>query len=103
MRTKWILNAGGAGAWGTSTNGNRSCTLLPEVPVQPAEHRLVPQLAVERFQHPVSFILEHQRFGSHAVPAQRGEELQPLIDRHAEVQLVGDHERRRLDGLREEM
>src|SRR5260221_6095357 len=83
----------GSSCW----NGNRSCTLLPEILGDPAEDRLVPQLAVQGLEHPVPFVLEDERLARHAPEPERREELEALIDGHTEIELVGDHQRGRLE------
>jgi hypothetical protein len=57
----------------------------------------VPALAVQGLQDEVTLVREDERLGRHPLPAQRGEELQTLIDGHAEVPLVRDDERGRRD------
>jgi hypothetical protein len=48
----------------------------------------MPALAVERRENPMTLVGEDQRFRRHTIPAKRGEKLQTLVDRHAEVLLV---------------
>ena len=56
--------------------------------------------AVHGSEHPVSFVLKHESFGLNAVAAKRSEQLQALIDGHAEILLIRDHESRRFDLVR---
>src|SRR5215470_9878960 len=74
-----------------------------QVLLHPPEHGLVPALAVKRAEDPVSFIRENQSFGRDSIPPQRGEQLKTLIDRHAKILLVRDHESGRLDIRSSEM
>jgi hypothetical protein len=69
----------------------------------PREHLVQPALAVQSLPDEVPFVREHERPARHTVPAQHGKELQSLIHRDAVVELVGDHQRRRLDVLGEQM
>src|SRR5262249_54071982 len=65
-------------------------TLFPprlHVLLQPREHLLVPVLAVLRLQHPVPLVGEVDHPARHAQPLQRREQLVPLPDRAAEVQV----------------
>src|SRR5664279_4050272 len=71
--------------------------LFLQILLHPGENRLVPPLAVERLEDPVSLVRKDERLGRHAPATQRREELKPLIDGHAEVLLVRDDERGCLD------
>src|SRR6187551_3556832 len=89
IRTKRIVSSG-------SSKGSPGCTSVREVLLQPAEDLFMPQLAVERLQHPVPLVLEDESFARHAAAAERGEQLQSLVHGDAEIQLIGDDHRRRL-------
>lgn len=58
---------------------------------QPRKHRRGPQLAVLRLQHPVPLVGKIKPPRRHAFPLQRRKQTQPLVQRHAEIQLVVDH------------
>src|SRR5262249_6753500 len=57
----------------------------------------VPELAVLRLEDPVSLIREVDEPRRHALALQRGEQLVPLADRHAEIEVVLDDQHRRLE------
>src|SRR5688500_4198502 len=62
---------------------------------QPAEQLLVPELAVLRLQNPVPLVREVDEPARHLRPLQGLEQLVPLADRAAEVQVVVDDQHRR--------
>src|ERR671912_2162019 len=110
MRTKWMRSSGAGcctgnttGSAGAASNGSAGCTSVRQIFLHPAEHGLVPQLAVQGAEHPMSLVGKHQHLAGHAVTPQRGKELQSLIDRNAIIELVGDDQRRRLYAFRESM
>src|ERR1700736_761474 len=47
-----------------------------KIRVHPAIHGLVPELAILRFQHPVSFVGEVEHFGRYLQPLQSSEKLE---------------------------
>src|SRR2546425_3973886 len=67
--------------------------LRTKILLHPIEHRFVPAFAVQRSQHPVAFVREHQRLGAHAVPPKRREKLQTVIDGHTKVELIRNDKR----------
>src|SRR5688572_13037633 len=89
------------GSTATASKGSPGCTSVREIFLQPAEHRLVPQLAVQRAQHPVPFIRKDQHLAGYAVAPERGEELHALVHRDAVIELVRDDQGGRLDALGE--
>src|SRR5687767_14117464 len=108
MRTKWMRSSPGSSAWRRKllegvSNGSAGCTSVREIFLHPAEDRLVPQLAVQRAQDPVPLVRKNQHLAGHAIPPERGEELQPLVHGDTVIELVGDDQRRRLDALGEQV
>src|SRR5207248_10233464 len=55
------------------------------VRADPVEYRMVPELAVARLQHPMPLVGEVEQPRFHALPLQRREHSQPLLDGNAEV------------------
>src|SRR5260370_41952447 len=70
------------------------------VRVDPVEHGVVPELAVFGLLDPVALVGEVEQPRLDALPLQRGEHGEALLDRHAEVELSLDHQRRRLEVVR---
>src|SRR5262245_25525566 len=64
--------------------------------LQPGEHLLVPELAVLRLEHPVPLVREVDEPARHLLPLQGREQLVSLADGAPEVQIVLDHQGRRL-------
>src|SRR5947209_19700596 len=71
--------------------------LFLEPLIQPIENRRIEHLRVLRLEHPMPFVGKVQQSRRDPAPLQRGEELEPLVDRNAEVELALRHERRRLE------
>ena len=63
----------------------------------PVAHRLIPEQRILRLQHPVILIREIHQLRRHAAFLQRVEQLDAVIHRHAQVLLVVDDQRRRLE------
>src|ERR1700741_922386 len=59
--------------------------------IEPADHLLIPAHRVDRLQHPVVLVGEDHELRGHALPLQRGVHAEPLLERHAVVQLAVDH------------
>src|SRR5713101_9025401 len=81
---------------GSSQRTALSRGVLLQIGGQPAQHGLVPQLAVQRLQDPVALVGKQQQLRRHALALERREKLQPLGVGHAEVALAVDHQRGRL-------
>src|SRR5262249_54406111 len=79
-----------AAATGASLPARRAVLL------EPGEHLLVPELAVLRPEHPVPLVREVDEAGRHSLPLQGREELVPLADWAAEVEIVLNYEHGRL-------
>src|SRR5690606_7210409 len=84
--------APGNGADGGATRAPDCRSLLPQVLLQPAVHRVVPQDAVVRLEHPVVLVREVQEFRLDALALQRGERGDALRDRDAVVELPMHHQ-----------
>src|SRR5262249_39143834 len=84
-----------------SPAGERTADLLPptrrRVLRDPREYFLMPALAVGRLQDPVPLVRELDEPRRHPLPLQRREQLDPLADRAAEVEVVTDDQHRRLE------
>src|SRR5262245_41289507 len=63
----------------------------------PVAHGLVPEQRVLRLQHPVVLVREVHELRWHAALLQRVEQLDAVVHRHAQVHLVVDDQRRRLE------
>src|SRR3954462_11419735 len=72
---------------------------LRRVRADPLEHRAIPEEAVARLQYPVALVREVEQPRLDALPLQRGEHPQPLLDGNAEVELALHDERRSLEIL----
>src|SRR5688572_22402580 len=79
----------------------RLSRLALRVLVEPAEHFLVPQLAVLRLEDPVVLVGEVDEPARHALALQSGERRHALRVDHAVVERTVDDERRRLPVLHE--
>src|SRR5437870_9305431 len=64
---------------------------------QPTENLFVPELTIRRLQDPVPLVGEIDELGRHPLALQRREQLLPLADRAAEIQVVVDHQHRRFE------
>src|SRR5262245_1327518 len=67
--------------------------------VEPADHFLVPAHGVHGLQHPVVLVGKDHQLRRHAHLLQRLIHAEPLLERHAVVELAVDDERRRLEVL----
>src|SRR5689334_3804815 len=81
-------------------NSSRSTA---QVLFKPGKHGFVPAFAVQCAENPVAFVGKTEGFRRNTGSPQRGEELQTLVDRDAEILLVRDDQRRRPDLVRGEM
>src|SRR5580704_3714005 len=86
--------------WSRTRNSVRKNLHLPtsllRPLIDPIVHRLVPELAVLRLEHPVSLIREVQHLRRHIQALQSGEELESLRHIQPVVELAVDDERRSL-------
>src|SRR5262249_48128133 len=95
---------------GQETVPQRACLLSPrwrpgpvstaaggDVFFQPGEDFLVPVFAVLRLEDPVALVGEVDEARRHALALERREELTPLADRDAEIEVVLDDEHRRFE------
>ena len=63
----------------------------------------MPAFAVERSEYPMALVGKNKGFGWHSVAAERSEELEALIDRHAKILLVSDNQCWSFDFVRRQM
>src|SRR6185503_6677576 len=66
-----------------------------EILVHPVQHRVPPEPAVPRLEHPVSFVGEVEELAGHATEAKRGECLQSFGDIHPVILLPVHYQDRR--------
>src|SRR5438477_12452988 len=68
-----------------------------EILSKPLEDRPVPEFAVLRLEHPVTFVREIKQLRGNAFALEGGEQAQALADRHAKIKFVVDDQIRRLE------
>src|SRR5438045_3945555 len=74
--------------------------LFLQVLIKPIRNGCVPQLRILRFEHPMPFVGVVEELRRDAAALQGGEELQPLADRDAEIELAVGHQGWSLEVLR---
>src|SRR4051812_38502210 len=89
-----------ASAHRTAASGLRRSS---QVFLHPAEHGFMPRPAVERFEYPVALVGKYEGLAGHAIAPEHGEHLKTLIDRHAEIPVVGNDQGRRPDVVGKQM
>src|ERR1051326_4707226 len=90
------LTIAGSGFFPARDSGLQKTSPL-QILLHPSIHCLIPELAVDRLQHPVAFIREVEHLGGDLQSLERGEELKALGDIEPVIQLPVDDERGRLE------